>query len=503
MRTDRRLFLLVRSIVVVLLVLVASVAQPQADVTPPGTLRNPLNPYGGADSWLTYYDGNYYLAATTWTSELTLRRSPTLAGLKTAEQQRIYFETEPSRCCTMWAPEFHLLDGPNGPRWYFYYTAGIRANNDFQHTHVLESANTDPFGPYTYKARLVDPAADTWAIDGSVLQLDGAIYFLYSRWVGANQVILIAPMSNPWTLSGNGVVISQPEYPWERMGNNVNEAPVALQHDDDTFIVYSASFCATPDYKLGMLTYVGGDPLDPDAWQKSAEPVFERSDAHGVFGPGHNGFFRSPDGTEDWIVYHANDSVDGGCDGRRTTRVQPFTWNDDGTPAFGEPVSTTVVIHAPSGDTGVDPLPDVPAPTLTRFEALAQPDYFLRHLNFQLRLDPSVTSLADSQFMVVPGLADDNAVSIQSANFPGYFVRHQNNAVSLQADDGTDSFAADATWWLRDGLADDTGISFESYNRPGAYVGRMFGVLALVPLDADSPQLAREDATYIERSAGG
>ncbi len=31
----------------------------------PGTSRNPLEPYNGADPWLTYYEGNYYLATTT------------------------------------------------------------------------------------------------------------------------------------------------------------------------------------------------------------------------------------------------------------------------------------------------------------------------------------------------------------------------------------------------------------------------------------------------------
>ena len=87
---------------------------------------------------------------------------------------------------------------------------------------------------------------------------------------------------------------------------NVNEGPVALQHDDQTFIIYSASYCATADYKLGMLTYTGGDPLAAASWVKDPEPVFQRSDANGVYGPGHNGFFKSPDGTEDWIVYHAN-----------------------------------------------------------------------------------------------------------------------------------------------------------------------------------------------------
>ena len=76
----------------------------------PGVLRNPLNAYAGADPWLVYYEDNYYLASTTWTSELTMRMSPTLAGLKTAPAVQIYYETDPSRCCNMWAPEFYLLE---------------------------------------------------------------------------------------------------------------------------------------------------------------------------------------------------------------------------------------------------------------------------------------------------------------------------------------------------------------------------------------------------------
>ncbi len=114
------------------------------------------------------------------------------------------------------------------------------------------------------------------------------------------------------------------------------------------FIIYSASACWGPEYKLGMLTFTGDDVLDPAAWTKHPEPVFEKSEENGVFGPGHNSFFKSPDGTEDWILYHANDSPEGVCDNRRTTRAQPFTWNEDGTPNFGVPVSLDTELPVPS-----------------------------------------------------------------------------------------------------------------------------------------------------------
>jgi GH43 family beta-xylosidase len=488
-----------RALVIVLLMsllLPASLAVGQGGAEP-GVLRNPLN-YTGADPWLTYYDGNYYLSATTWTSEWTMRRSPTLAGLKTAEPVTIYTETEPSRCCNFWAPEFRLLDGPHGPHWYFYYTSGQPFGNYAnQRIHVLESEGTDPLGPYTYIGRLIEPSGDRWLIDGSVLELNDALYFLFSAF-GPLQSVYIAPMSDPWTLSGDGVLITAPEFPWEVSGGAVNEGPVALQHDGQTFITFSASSCATGDYKLGMLTYDGGDPLSPESWIKDPEPVFQRSDENGVYGPGHNGFFKSPDGTEDWIVYHAVDFPAGACNGLRTTRVQRVNWNEDGTPDFGIPVATDEPIAAPSGDEGIDPLPELPAREITRFRWYSLDGTYLRHANFKLRYDSARTSLPDSQFIIRPGLADPEAISIESLNFPGFYIRQSSNAILLTPDDFTGDFAADATWWVRPGLADETWISLESYARPGAYMSRLLGVTALVEITDSTPQTAREDGTFLE-----
>lgn len=478
-----------------LLIIGSGLAQSNEDDV--GKFRNPLNRNEGSDPWLVYYDGYYYLSATTWRSELLMRKSPTLAGLKTAEAQQIYFETDPSRCCNMWAPEFYLLEGDDGLRWYFYYTAGTSGTLNDQRTHVLESAGTDPMGPYTYKARLVDEAHDVWAIDGSILQIEDDLYFLFSSWVGSYQSLFIAPMSNPWTLSGERVRISMPEYEWEQIDLNVNEGAVALYHEDDIFIVYSASHCATPDYQLGMLIYNGGDPLDPDSWEKHPEPVFTRSDENGVFGPGHNGFFKSPDGTEDWIVYHANDTADGVCDTRRTTHAQRITWNEDGTPNFGVPVGSGVTIDAPSGDDGLDTVVEFEEEPESRFRSLRFEDAYLRHANMFARIDFNVTPLSDSQFYVVPGLADPSAISIRSVNFPAHLLRVEGKLITLAPDDGTVEFAESATWWLREGLADSEWISLESYSVPDHYIGRQFGVAALVA-ESEMTDIMRAEATFIE-----
>ncbi len=468
--------------------------QPAAAQTPDGSFHNPLNTVEGADPWLTYYDGYYYLSTTSGTSQLYMQKSATLSGLKVAKQEPIYAETDPSRCCNMWAPEFHLLDGPDGKRWYFYYTAGTNGTLDNQHSHVLESAGTDPMGPYTYKARIFDPTHDVWSIDGSVLQLNDKLYFLFSSWTGDYQKLYIAPMSNPWTLSGSRVLLAQSQYDWEKVGLNVTEGPVALQHEDKTFIIYSASFCGTDDYKLGMLTYSGGDVLDAKSWDKNPEPVFQRSDDNKVYAPGHNGFFKSPDGKEDWIVYHANDNPGDGCAGKRTTRVQKFTWNTDGTPDFGVPVAITTDIQNPSGDNGNDPLPQrAPAPAY-RFAAFDDPTKFINQFTGRGKVSPMGEPVEDFEFMIREGLADPKAVSLESKSKPNWFLLNRGGTVWVAQFDGTDSFSQGASWWQKSGLVNADDVSFESLSQAGAYLFHAKNLLNVKVPESDADKAA---ATFI------
>ena len=460
----------------------------------PNTFHNPLNTVEGADPWMTFYDGYYYLSTTTGTSQLYMQKSRTLSGLKVAKPQTIYTETDASRCCNMWAPEFDLLDGPDGKHWYFYYSAGTSNTLDNQRSYVLESAGTDPMGPYTFKARIYDPAHDVWSIDGSVMQLNDKLYFLFSSWTGDYQSIYIAPMSNPLTISGSRVLLTQSQYDWEKAGLNVTEGPVALQHEGKTFIIYSASFCATDDYKLGMLTYNGGDVLDAKSWDKNPEPVFQRSDDHKVYAPGHNGFFKSPDGSEDWIVYHANDNPGDGCVGKRTTRVQKFTWNADGTPNFGVPVATTVDIPNPSGDNGVDPLPLFLREPALHLKAFDEPTKYINHFTRRGKVTVLGEPARDFEFALVKGLADPTAISIESVGNPGWYLINRNGTVWLSPFEDTDDYRTAASWWQKAGLASADGVSFEAFGQAGAYLFHQKSLLN-VKVPADDAEKAA--ATFI------
>ncbi|MBG0855536.1 family 43 glycosylhydrolase [Streptomyces spinoverrucosus] len=307
------------------------------------SFSNPVKSVKGADPWISYHNGNYYLISTSWTDAITIRKSATLAGLATAPSVQVWKGDAASRCCNVWAPELHFLNG----RWYLYYVAGQNVSDYIptQRSHVLESAGSDPMGPYTYRGRL----NSAWMLDPTVGTINGQLY-LFGSASGGTQNLVAARMSNPYTVSGPFSTISTPTHDWERQGGTVNEGPEILQRGGRTFLIYSASGCWTPDYKLGQLELTGSNPLSASSWTKKSTPVFQRSDGNGVYGPGHNGFFTSPDGSESWIVYHANDNASEGCDNGRTTRAQRFTWNADGTPDFGTPVRLGASLAGPSGE---------------------------------------------------------------------------------------------------------------------------------------------------------
>lgn len=253
----------------------------------------------------------------------------------------------------VWAPELHYLDN----KWYTYYTAGS-GDLGTQRTFVLESPGGEPTAQaWKEKGQIKDPAADFFAIDGTVLTYNNDNYFIWSGQPSATdntQNLYIARMSNPWTLATGRKLISTPTYAWEKIGAPpaVNEGPEILKNPaGKVFLIYSASGCWTDDYALGMLTLKdGGDPLKPEDWTKNPTPVFSKNPSGNVYGPGHNTFFTSKDGTENWIMYHANSAPGQGCGDNRSPRMQKFTWNADGTPNFGQPVSTGAAIKKPSGE---------------------------------------------------------------------------------------------------------------------------------------------------------
>lgn len=312
------------------------------------TFTNPVNP-GGDDPFVTKYNGIYYYCyAVPGGVNVTSASAPHLIHKNPGEAvYRAPRGTEWSH--EYWAPELHRVDG----RWIIYVAAD-NGDNFHHRMYALGALTDDPCGPYEMlgKVAVAEPY-DKWAIDGTVLTVGGRHYFIWSGWAGdvnVQQNLYIARMKDAVTLDSPRYLISCPEFAWETGSCGVdglpaiNEGPAALQRGGRTFVVYSASGSWSDDYCLGLLELVGDDPLDPRAWVKYPEPVLKA--AKGSYGPGHCSFTTSPDGEEDYIVYHANSEPHKSWGGR-SLRMQKFGWKD-GLPVFGEPVAPGVEMAVPS-----------------------------------------------------------------------------------------------------------------------------------------------------------
>ncbi len=306
------------------------------------TFTNPIL-HNGADPWVTKQDNAYYYCGADG-GAIFVGKSATLQTIGSNTKNVWFPPKKTAYSHELWAPELHFLQG----KW-FIYLAADDGKNENHLMYVLRAKTDDAQGTYEMMGAL-DTGIQTpkghqkrWAIDGTILELNGKLYFIWSGWQGTENVaqnLYIAPMSNPWTISGPRVLISKPELPWELNGKPfINEGAEVLQRNGKTFVIYSASGSWTDDYCLGQLTLFGDNPLDAKSWKKHPKAVFAKTKE--VFGPGHASFVN--DGKRDWIIYHS--AKFSGAGWNRDVRMQPFTWNADGSPHFGAPLSPKTPIE--------------------------------------------------------------------------------------------------------------------------------------------------------------
>lgn len=316
----------------------------------------------GPDPWVIQYGGQYFYMATNGFN-LRVFRSPWLQSMA-SNRQTVFSPPKGSNYSRqVWAPELHRIDG----KWYIYFTADDPAPGDNHRMFVVEGDSQDPQGSYTFKGQITT-TENLNAIDGTVLSYKGKNYFIWSGWryvqpdgteKKGDQALYIAPMSNPWTVTGERIQIGVPDAKWEYDPidkRGINEGPEILEHDGEVFLTYSGNGFYTPNYALGALKLTGEDPLLKSSWTKLEQPIFQKSVENNVYAPGHASFVKSPDGTEDWVVYHARNTP---ARAVRSVRMQKFGWDKDGNPHFDPPVAIDEPIAAPSGVPTVTFIPNM------------------------------------------------------------------------------------------------------------------------------------------------
>ncbi|MBP3901956.1 MAG: glycoside hydrolase family 43 protein [Blautia sp.] len=289
-------------------------------------------------------NGKYYFTASLPEYDgIALRCSDTLAGLKDAEEVRIWNKHESGiMSCHIWAPELHYMDGA----WYIYYAGGDKDDIWEIRPYVLECKDADPMTGTWVEKGLVERSADDafsftdFSLDATVFENKGKRYFVWAEKVSVGQKIsnlYIAEMETPLKLKTAQVLLSTPCYDWERIGFWVNEGPFALKKNGRIFLTYSASETGV-DYCVGMLTAdENADLLDPSSWKKERYPVLCTDRELEIYGPGHNCFTVDEEG-RDIMVYHARteEKIEGNplYNPNRHAMLMEVKWDESGRPVF-------------------------------------------------------------------------------------------------------------------------------------------------------------------------
>lgn len=301
--------------------------------------------YQRADPFVYLHtDGYYYFTGSMPQYDcIELRRAKTLNGLLTADAKVIWYKhTTGEMGANIWAPELHYING----NWYIYFTAGDTIDTWEIRPYVLMCSDEDPMRGKWQEMGKVDVGIQSFSLDMTTFVHKGEQYALWAQKVemyGPSN-IYIAKMKDPCTLATKPVMLTTPEYFWEKQGFEVNEGPAVLVRGGKVIVTYSASDTGWR-YCMGMLwADENSDLLDRISWRKSDTPVFFTSESNEQYGPGHNCF--TTDGDRDVLIYHSRNykEVEGDplYDPNRHARAKVFDYDENGLPLFGEPVKRNI-----------------------------------------------------------------------------------------------------------------------------------------------------------------
>ena len=197
-------------------------------------------------------------------------------------------------------------------------------------------------GPWEFLGRLKGLPDTQWAIDGTVFPLNDKLYFAYSGWPldqhhsDAWQCLFLAEMVDATHCRADRppTCISKPTHRHEITTDGggqhgINEGPQWLVSPNGVWagLIYSCAASWCTEYKMAILQYMGGDPLDARMWNKHPVPLCQTAPGRGPYGPGHGNFVN--ENGEVIAVFHATDSPHDGFANRRA-RLQRVGWNEYG-----------------------------------------------------------------------------------------------------------------------------------------------------------------------------
>lgn len=297
-----------------------------------------------ADPFVTRLGKYYYFTASVPEYDrIVLRRSTDLDGLAEAEEKVLWTCHESGPASKhIWAPEIHYLFG----KYYIYFAGGEKEDIWKIRPYALECTGDDPYDDPWIEAGPMQCADEdefsfrAFSLDATTFEDGGERYFVWAEKVSVGKQIsnlYIAKMESGIKLKSVQVLLTTPDYDWERVGFWVNEGPAVIKRGDNIYLTYSASETGIY-YCMGMLSAKSGtDLLDPLNWKKERYPVLKTDDSLGLYGPGHNSFTTDEDGN-DIMVYHARTETeivgDPLYNPNRHAFLMKVKWDGDDKPIF-------------------------------------------------------------------------------------------------------------------------------------------------------------------------
>ncbi len=289
-------------------------------------------------------DGTYYFTASLPAyNAIALRRATVLQELAEAEEVIIWEKHSRGAMGNhIWAPELHYLDG----KWYIYFAAGDAEDKWRIRPYVLECQGQDPIKDTWIEKGMMQCADEDefsfrgFSLDATIFENKGKRYYVWAEKIGVGRMIsnlYIAEMESPTKLKTVQVLLTTPDYDWERRGFWVNEGPAVIKNAGKIYLTYSASDTGV-NYCMGMLSIdEDGEILDPRAWQKKRYPVLKSDDSKGIYGPGHNSFTVDKEG-KPILVFHARTEKeivgDPLYNPNRHAMLQKISFDEAGEPQF-------------------------------------------------------------------------------------------------------------------------------------------------------------------------